>query len=930
MPDVVLRGRSEQMAMALGLVRTVMRAGQARGLVVTGEAGIGKSALVSAIVREAGRMGAACGSVRADQIGRVVPGGPLLSALRDGANPVLPAQESPSLGSLTGQPLLMLDAVADALEQRAAQRPVVIAIDDVQWLDDLSAFLLRSLPGRLAGSPVAWLLASRNADLPLLNGLCDGPAREVAFSFIRLGPLENADVIALARDQLGTAPDGAARELLRRAEGNPFLATQVVSPGGDAGDLPDDLVRAVRRQLRTLPANAVALVRLVAVYGEPLSVDDAAELLDGATAQSAAEAADEAIVAGMLNDERGMLRFRHGLVREAVYEDLPPRTRQLIHRACARRLREAGSDALAVAAHARKAVTPGDEEVALLLADAADEAVIAMPNTAAELMLTAFGALRAGQPTWIRLGHRSVELLSLTQRCTEALAVADQLLAYLDDDESVARVEIALSRVLWLTGRWNEAERRSRAALERPGRSPVLQARLASLHALALSRVRPPPVARPAAEHALAASAAAGDRAGRLFALHALAEITRNAGDHSSSLSYFRRLRAESEPTYLAQEIMALQHLDRYAHAATMLGQAWQQAGNDSAAILPSLLYAQIWQDYNLARLDDAEATAGTLMRLGQELGSRICQLESASVLSAAALLRGAPREARRRISLGGEPSGDELAHIPVLTLVRGWLLAEEGDPESAVALLTPLLKAAPAELDPWPWKPGWLRMLARTGLAAGDADFTDRAADLAAEGARRNPGVATFAAIALGVRGLRDNDLDLLTEAANVVASSPRPLVRAEVYEDCGRARLSAGDLTRGGELLDNAWAAYDEVGADGGRSRVQRVMRTAGIRRSWWSAGQSRPAKGWAALTDAEMRVARLIGAGNTNKSAATQLGVSRNTVGTHLRSVFTKLDVQSRVQLANQLRTHDLPELPGLSKGCWRRYGHSPAGR
>jgi hypothetical protein len=149
------------------------------------------------------------------------------------------------------------------------------------------------------------------------------------------------------------------------------------------------------------------------------------------------------------------------------------------------------------------------------------------------------------------------------------------------------------------------------------------------------------------AEHALATSGMAADRTGRLFSLHALAEIARNAGDHRTSLSLFRQLRAEDELVYFAQEIMALQHLDRYADAGMLLAQAWQQAGHDSAAALPSLLYAQIWQDYNLARLDGAETAARTLMTLGRELGSRVCQMESASVLTAVALVRGDVAAAR-------------------------------------------------------------------------------------------------------------------------------------------------------------------------------------------------------------------------------------------------------------------------------------------
>jgi DNA-binding CsgD family transcriptional regulator/tetratricopeptide (TPR) repeat protein len=916
MAGIVLRGRAEPMTAALGLLRRIIETGQGGGLIISGEAGIGKTALLHAVLREAERLGIVCGSVRADQIGRVVPGGPLLTALHDGQDPVLPANVVAQLSHLAGEPLLLLDAIAQALERASAEHPVLVAVDDTQWLDDLSVFLLRTLPGRLADVPVGWLLSARSGNLPLLDALASGPDRDRQFPRMELGPLGASDIVALASDRIGTIPGSATRQILDRAGGNPFLAVQVVSgllsaqaQGADPGEFPSELIRAVRRLLRTLPSPAVDLVRLAAVYGERLPLDDAAELLDGVSARAVADAADEAVEAGLLSSERGAVLFRHDLVRESVYADLPERTRQSIHLSCARHLRDVGYDALTVAAHAREAIRPGDEAVALLLADAAGMAVTTLPQTAAELMLTSYSALRPGQPSWLAVGERCVEILSLVQRCTDAMAVTDQLLAYIDDDESAGRLEVALSRALWLTARWEEAEARGRAALERPGLSPMLRSRLEALHALALSRVGSRSQAQPVAERALAASRMAADRTGRLFSLHALAEIARNAGDHRTSLSLFRQLRAEDETVYFAQEIMALQHLDRYADAGTLLTQAWREAGHDSAAALPSLLYAQIWQDYNLARLDGAETAARTLMALGRELGSRVCQMESASVLTAVALVHGDVAEARRRGSLRAPAETADLAHVPVLVLVRGWLMAEEGDPALAVKLLTPLLQSASEEVDPWPWKPGWMPLLARIGLAGGDAGFAAQAAELAAEGAARNPGVATFEAIALGLRGLLDDDLQRLAQAADVAARSPRPLVRAGILEDYGRALVRAGDLVAAGDSLDQAWTCYDEAGAGSARARVQRVMRAAGIRRSWWTAAGSRPASGWAALTETEIRVARLISHGHTNKSAAAQLNVSVNTIGTHLRSIFAKLEVRSRVQLTNMVNEHQL---------------------
>ena len=108
--------------------------------------------------------------------------------------------------------------------------------------------------------------------------------------------------------------------------------------------------------------------------------------------------------------------------------------------------------------------------------------------------------------------------------------------------------------------------------------------------------------------------------------------------------------------------------------------------------------------------------------------------------------------------------------------------------------------------------------------------------------------------------------------------------------------------------EQLDRAWDDYDYMGALARRAAVQRAMRRAGARRTKWSSDNSGSAA--RQLTEAERRVVHVIAEGHTDKSAAKLLGISENTVGTHIRSAYTKLGVQSRVQLANALR--DLGEL------------------
>jgi len=195
--------------------------------------------------------------------------------------------------------------------------------------------------------------------------------------------------------------------------------------------------------------------------------------------------------------------------------------------------------------------------------------------------------------------------------------------------------------------------------------------------------------------------------------------------------------------------------------------------------------------------------------------------------------------------------------------------------------------------------------LLFQIGAAAADDTFAAACVDIPETAAARNRGVASFEGVALNLRGLHKNDLDILADAVQVLERSPRPVLRGVGAQSYGRALLLAGRRSDGIAWLDRAWDEFHAMGATGFRADVQRVLRGAGVRLAKWPAAVAAPATGWVSLTDAERRVAVLIGGGHTNKSAASALGVSVNTVGTHLRAVFTKLGVQSRVQLANLLR-------------------------
>jgi DNA-binding CsgD family transcriptional regulator len=192
--------------------------------------------------------------------------------------------------------------------------------------------------------------------------------------------------------------------------------------------------------------------------------------------------------------------------------------------------------------------------------------------------------------------------------------------------------------------------------------------------------------------------------------------------------------------------------------------------------------------------------------------------------------------------------------------------------------------------------------------MACNATDLLECVLAIAEEGAAHNPEVATLNGVAANLRGLYNNDLGIVAEAIEVLRDSPHRGMRAIASESYGHMLLQKGQRRMGLEQLDRAWDDYDYMGALARRAAIQRAMRRAGARRTKWSSDNSGSAA--RQLTEAERRVVHVIAEGHTDKSAAKLLGISENTVGTHIRSAYTKLGVQSRVQLANALR--DLGEL------------------
>ena len=904
MARTTLRGRDDAMSRALAASSRAARTGQGALIAITGEPGIGKSAVLGAVAAQAGRTGFIVGFGKAEQGDQIAPGAPLLVSLRSGPHPLLPGDAFASLALLYDKPLWLVDRISALLEELAAGAPVLIAIDDVQWADRLTRFALRVLPARLAGSPVVWVVASRSAPDTVLEEVVAGTDGATTVARIALGPLTPADIDDIAADRLGTVPSPQTRDLLGGVGGNPFWAVQVleglarrIERGQGTGDLHEELAAGVRARLTALSASAADLVRLAAVWGSALSVRDGAQVLGRSEAHvrmSFREGADN----GLLATDGGDAHFPHDLLREAVYADIAPEPRRELHRACARHLVDSGAPILTAAAHFSASAVRNDAEAVHALEQAARKS--SLPEEAVELAQRAFVLTTPPDPLWLLAGERAVATLVDVQREREALAIANRLVASTTDPEALARIELHACLALWCASDCVQMERRAVAALNLSGVSEVLRAQLSAARALAASRTASATQAEALARNAAEDGKRLRDSYSQRLSIVALIEAARNEGRHYLALDRFTELRRLSDSSYLAEEIRTLQHLDRYDDAEAMLAKI-REAHDDLDGQLPPMLYAQMWQDHNLARFDAAEAGATTLLRLAEETGSYGFRLNARMVLAAIATYRGDHAAAGRWLRpIEDDPSvvpGDSMTK---LRLMQGFLRAASGDHTGSRDVLVPLLEQAGDVRDPWPWSPPWMRILAQIGLDAGDREFARKAAELADTAAQRNPGVATLTGVALHVRGLVTDDPGPLADAVRVLRDSPRPLLLGDALADLGSALLRHRRTDDAVAALLEAAETYQRIGTATGSQTVARLLREHGVRGVRIHQPAPRPAAGWDSLTPTELRVIDLICAGHTNRSAAAELSVSPNTVNTHLRAVFRKLDVKSRVQL------------------------------
>jgi DNA-binding CsgD family transcriptional regulator len=205
---------------------------------------------------------------------------------------------------------------------------------------------------------------------------------------------------------------------------------------------------------------------------------------------------------------------------------------------------------------------------------------------------------------------------------------------------------------------------------------------------------------------------------------------------------------------------------------------------------------------------------------------------------------------------------------------------------------------------------------MVRIALAVGDRELAESAVADANRRAELCPDVPSLAAIAAHATGLLNGDIDKLSEAVSLFKRSPRSLAHAAAWEDLGLAHQRQETAESGVDALTQALVLFARAGATRDAARIRSRLRAVGIRRR--VATTEKPATGWAAMTNSELAVAQLVADGLTNREIADRLFVSPHTVNTHLRHVFAKLKVNSRVDLTRLATERNSELAPEIARG------------
>lgn len=926
-----LVGRATELAVVERFLDRAAR--QFTVLRIAGEPGIGKTALVDATVERAAAAGV--------QVLRAHPAAPettlAFAGLTDLLRPLVAEELSwmPEPQRVAMEVALLIRShrgarvlpravnagVLALLDRAAADRPLLIAVDDVQLLDSASAAALGFAVRRLGHRRFGLVLAQRRepgVPTAWLPGMDRLPAEDT----VELEPtaLSLSATFHLVRARLGLAPP---RPLLRRIHrasgGNPLFALEiaraVMASHGDGTDaflsgvplsVPEFLRSLMARRLghRSAPERLAMLV--VALAGEP--TDDVIRSVDA----GAADAVDGLIEADILDRHAGRVRFTHPLLADVSVSLADARQRRAVHAQLATCVE--GMEARA--RHRAMAAVGTDPAAAEQLVAAAATVARTSPEGACELLELALVATPPSEAS--ARDERSLALARLRHRAGDSAGAGALVDALLDGARDRFRATVLEfgAHLDWVMGSAERAQSRCLEALEQDG----VDARLRCRILVTLARVTlDPGVSLARAEEALAllAEAAIDDPEVECEAVAAIAgaNAALGRGIVPSLIERGLALEARSAPLDVADRLSAslgvwLKYGGRLEEARAWLRRTRDAAvaeGDESSLpyALSHLPQLELWTgDWSAA-----EAAAREHLAVSDWTGQHEQRLTAIYSLALVDAHRGRVDEARRRIE-AALPEAERVDPWNVYQLLStlGFVELSAGRMAEALAALRPAhaIYEDAGVGDTTAVHENLSEALVAAGELDEAADVIDAYRRRAVHLGRPMGLAPASRAVALlaGARGDMTAAHAAISEALRHHADPLVPFSRARSLLVAGQIGRRLGERRAAREALLEARDVFARLGAPLWLERAERELARIPIRRATAPGG----------LTPAEARIAALVRRGMTNREVATELFVTPKTVEANLTRIYAKLGIRSRAELAAQ-RPPEPIEAPNL---------------
>jgi tetratricopeptide (TPR) repeat protein len=860
-PRGPLVGRDRELALLADLVRGIA-VGQGSTVLIEGEPGIGKSALVQAALADSSSLGCQVFWGTGSELDQALPFQPLLDGLR--VRDFSPNTRRETIARFlrgeittdrgTDGPAMLAEQLLALIAEECAVQPTILVIDDLQWADQASIRVL----ARLAGSvrQLSLLLIGVMRPVPQRDDLA--ALRRMAGDAVRLplAGLTKAEAAELVECLAGGTPDGQFLMLADDAAGNPLYITELVAAlarssrmtvtGGVAtlapGPAPRSLAAAIADRLGFISGPAREVLQSASLLGPEFAVTDLESLLGRGVADLAA-ILNEACAAGVLTEsgDHVHLRFRHPLIHAALYGALPTPVRAAWHREAGRSLAAVGAPPDRVARQLLWSAgepdgppEPMDEWMLNWLSGAAGLLVTQAPQVAARLLTRAVASLPASSARRGPLAGQLADAFYRIGERTTAAQVATRELEHAVDPDLLVGLHWTLAQCRMAAGLYAESLATLERALEVPGLSARHRGRLLVLVARAHSNFGELETASRVARTALTAAEQAHDTWAMGWALQTMAGVAMAQGRLSDQLWMFDRGLAVTQGDPALTDVrlllqinkaLALCNLDRHEEALAIARQARQLADQAGAAIRLAQAHGLLGQLlFEIGRWDDALAEMAVMPQSIEGHAAACCELGMAALIS---FHRDDATAARGFLTAAASHAariGRRL--VSTLTLAHSLDHEHAGALPTALSTLTCWLDGSTEEASQvQDLLPDAVRLAIRIGDLGTAQALVTEATDFAATG--ETPYVQGNA---LYCRGLLGHDAPLLLAAAEQYQRANRPLMHARALEGAASAHADVGDGERARAVLAGATQIYSWLGASVDAARTKAAFEAEG----------------------------------------------------------------------------------------------------